>query len=82
MEKITNNRKLEKETTMDKNEDDIQADEKRFSDAYEFLVEETTVRATIYNKQRHNRLSDLLELFEYLRVTDDENPLTKWFPED
>jgi hypothetical protein len=42
---------------------------KRFDDTYNF-----------YDKKRHDRLSDLLELFEYLRG-DDENPLLKWFPD-
>lgn len=55
---------------------------KRFDEAYEFLVDETENPDTTYNKTRHDRLSDLLELFEYLRGEDEENPLEKWFPKD
>ena len=60
--------------------EDVKANEERFAEAYEFLVDETENRATIYNKQRHDRLSDLLELMEYLRGEDEANPLDKWFP--
>jgi hypothetical protein len=53
---------------------------KRLEDAYEFLVDETENPDTTYNKQRHDRLSDLLELFEYLLGNEEANPLDKWFP--
>ena len=56
------------------------ANEERFDKVYSFLVDETENRDTIYSKQRRERLADLLELMEYLRGEDDENPLEKWFP--
>ena len=60
--------------------DDVVVNTERFKKAYEFLVDETENPDTTYNKRRHDRLSDLLELFEYLRNEDEENPLELWFP--
>ena len=60
--------------------EDVKANEERFAEAYDFLVDETENPDTTYDKRRHDRLSDLLELMEYLRGEDDENPLDKWFP--
>ena len=54
-------------------------DAKRFEEAYEYLVDETDNRDTLHDRTKNQRLTDLLELFEYLRGEDEENPLLKWF---
>lgn len=51
----------------------------RTQDAYDFLVEETVNPDTIYNKTRSEKLSQLLEVFEYLLGNETENPIEKWF---
>lgn len=54
----------------------------RFAEMYDFLVDQTEERKTIYNRERSHRLSDLLDLFAYLRGDEgEENPLLEWFPE-
>lgn len=55
----------------------------RFEEMYEFLMEEIEQPLTIYNRERSQRLSGLLDLFAYLRGDDEEeaNPLLEWFPE-
>jgi hypothetical protein len=58
----------------------VQINLKRFQDVYDELVDQTEERLTIYDKKRHDRLSDLLQLFEYLRGEDEENPMNDWFP--
>jgi len=54
-------------------------DQKRFEDAYEMLVDETDNPMTHRDREKNQRLNDLLELFEYLRGEDDINPLVRWF---
>ena len=51
----------------------------RFDEAYEMLVDETDNPVTHRDRAKNQRLNDLLELFEYLRGEDEENPLVKWF---
>jgi hypothetical protein len=54
----------------------------RTQQVYDFLVDETENPDTIYNKTRHDKLTELLPLFEYLLGNEDENPLDKVFTSD
>ena len=54
-------------------------DKKRFEEAYEMLVDETDNPTTHRDREKNQRLNDLLELFEYLMGEHEENPIKRWF---
>ena len=51
----------------------------RFDECYDLLVDETENKLTLHDKVKNQRLSDLLNLFEYIMGEYDENPLYDWF---
>lgn len=59
--------------------EEVNVDRDRFYMAYVFLVEETDNRFTLHDRQKNDLLKKLLELFEYLRGEEDDNPLGEWF---
>lgn len=51
--------------------------------AYQYLVNQTDNPNVIHDRNKTEKLSELLELFEYLldESGEEQNPLPKWFDE-
>jgi hypothetical protein len=51
----------------------------RLEEVYTFLVDQTENPDVIHNRALNDRLQKLLELCEYLKGDEDENPVPYWF---
>lgn len=51
----------------------------RFGEVYNQLVDETTNPNTLHNREKNHLLSTLLDIFEYVRGYNDENPVPELF---